>query len=90
MYMYMPKPQLRTNNWFLSQLELADYFWCSHSSGFDLCQESVTFISKFLVWVYKSVVRQKLVKTFDSNGFKFRMVKAEYMTLTFFSVPRAN
>jgi hypothetical protein len=37
------------------------------------------------VWVYKSVFRQKLVKTFDSDGFKFLIVKAEYLTLrTFF------
>ena len=43
------------------------------------------------VWVYKSVVREKVVKTFDSYGFKFLIVKAEYLTLrTFFSVPRTD
>ena len=47
-------------------------------------------LDKHLAWVYKSVVRQKLVKTFDSYGFKFLMVKAEYLTLTFFSVPRTD
>ena len=52
--------------------------------------DSLYGLDKHLVWVYKSVVRQKLVKTFDSYGFKFLMVKAEYLTLTFFSVPRTD
>ena len=30
------------------------------------------------------------IATFDSYGFKFLMVKAEYLTLPFFSVPRTD